>query len=377
MTNTTILITTHDRDFGDALAEELVLLHDQILEPFRGNLSLYELEKWKKIQYLTKMKDAKDKQKKHIEKSIAGNIRAAKDKGDDKKLKQAASRQKKLDNRWGMEVGLKGGRFKLNRDLAGYHTTQRAEIEIPDFEPPVKLTFPQQPPGLRFPGALVNMEKVSFTYPGMKKTPTLTDVSLTIHPGTRTGLAGLNGSGKTTLVSLIMGSNDPDGLTPTSGSITRHARAKFGRFSQQSVEEITAIASWSPQLTALQHLMEVDDAEMEEKKARQILGGLGLHGQAVSDVPLALLSGGQKVRVALAKLLCPPPQLLILDEVTTHLDADTILGLILALKEYDGALLVITHDRFFMRYVSFPTRSVILPVADCGELENPESHNRK
>ena len=157
MTNTTILITTHDRDFGDAVAEELILLRNQVLKTFRGSLNLYEREKHKKILHLTKMKDAKDKQKKHIEKSIADNIKAAKDKGDDKKLKQAASRQKKLDERWGMEVGLKGGRFKLNRDLGGYHTTARAEIEIPDFDPPVKLTFPRQPPDLRFPGALVSI----------------------------------------------------------------------------------------------------------------------------------------------------------------------------------------------------------------------------
>lgn len=351
MTNTTVLITTHDRDFGDAVAEELILLRNQVLETFRGNLSLYEREKWKKIKYLTKMKDAKDKQKKNMEKSIASNIKAAKDKGDDKKLKQVASKQKKLDERWGLEVGLKGGRFKLNRDLAGYHTNGRAEIEIPDFEPPVKLTFPRQPPDLRFPGALVSLEKVSFAYPGRGKAPTLTDISLTIHPGTRTGLAGLNGAGKTTLVSLIMGSSAVGGLAPTSGTITRHARARMGRFSQQSVEEITAIASAKPQLTALRHMMEAEGAEMEEKEARQVLSGLGLHGQSVSDVPLVLLSGGQKVRVALAKLLWPPPQLLILDEVTTHLDGDTILGLVLALKEYDGALLVITHDRFFMRYV--------------------------
>jgi ATPase subunit of ABC transporter with duplicated ATPase domains len=148
-----------------------------------------------------------------------------------------------------------------------------------------------------------------------------------------------------------MGSADAAGLTPTSGTITRHARARIGRFSQQSVEEISAIASMNPQLTALKHVMEVGGAEMQEKDARGLLGGLGLHGQAVSDVPLNLLSGGQKVRVALAKLLWPPPQLLILDEVTTHLDSDTIMSLVIALKEYDGALLVVTHDRFFMRYV--------------------------
>ena len=166
------------------------------------------------------------------------------------------------------------------------------------------------------------------------------------------GLAGLNGSGKTTIVSLIMGSGDDvvGGLTPTKGTITRHSRARFGRFSQQSVEELTATAAQDAKLTAMSHLMEVSGDEMTEKEARQILGSLGLQGQPASDVPLGLLSGGQKVRVALAKLLWPPPQLLILDEVTTHLDSDTILGLVNALREYDGALLVVTHDRFFMRY---------------------------
>ncbi|KAI5379689.1 hypothetical protein J4E82_001729 [Alternaria postmessia] len=347
---TTVLITTHDRDFGDAVAEELLVLRNQTLETFRGNLSLYERERWKKARYMTKMKEAQDKQKKHIEKTIAGNIKAAKDKGDDKKLKQAASRKKKLDDRMGLQVGLKGGRFKLNRDLGGYHLSRRAEIEIPDFDPPVQLSFPHQPPDLKFPGALVSLEKVSFAYPGRKKLPVLTDVNLTIHPGARIGLTGLNGSGKTTLASLIMG-GDEGGLLPTSGTIARHARVKMGRFSQQSVEEITAMASSNPHITALRHLMDCVGDGAQEKDARAALSGLGLHGQTVSDVPLVLLSGGQKVRVALAKLLWPPPQLLILDEVTTHLDADTILGLVMALREYEGALLVVTHDRFFMRTV--------------------------
>ncbi|KAL1610531.1 hypothetical protein SLS60_002200 [Paraconiothyrium brasiliense] len=353
LTDTTVLITTHDRDFGDAVAEELIVLRHQQLGTFRGHLSLYERERYKKARYLTKMKDAQEKQKKHMEKTVAKNVKAAREKGDDKKLKQAASRKKKLDERMGIEVGLKGGRFKLNRDLGGYHLSNRAEIEIPDFDPPVKMAFPRQPPDLRFPGSLVSLEKVSFAYRGRKKDPILRDITLNIQPGQRVGLAGLNGSGKTTLISLIVGTHEGaiGGLTPTSGTITRHARAKFGRFSQQSVEEITAVARTKPQLTALTHLQEHSGVEMDEKDARQLLGSLGLQGQPASDVPLALLSGGQKVRVALAKLLWPPPQLLILDEVTTHLDADTILGLIMALREYDGALLVVTHDRFFMRTV--------------------------
>jgi ATP-binding cassette subfamily F protein 3 len=353
LTGTTILMTSHDRDFGDAVTEELIVLRQQTLEPFRGNLSLYERERYKKSRYLTKMKDANEKKKKHMEKTVAGNIRAAREKGDDKKLKQAASRKKKLDERMGMEVGLKGGRFKLNRDHAGFHTSLRAEIEIPDFDPPVKMEFPRQPADLRFPGSLVSLEKVSFAYPGRKRVTILSDITLTIHLGQRVGLAGLNGSGKTTLVSLIMSSGEGEvgGLAPTSGTISRHARAKFGRFSQQSVEELTAIANAEPKLTALSHVRQHCGDKMDEKDARQILGSLGLQGQVASDVPLGLLSGGQKVRVALAKLLWPPPQLLVLDEVTTHLDAETILGLINALREYDGALLVVTHDRFFMRCV--------------------------
>ena len=351
--DTTVLITTHDRDFGDAVAEELIVLRHQTLETFRGNLSLYERERYKKARYLTKMKDAQEKQKKHMEKTVANNIKAAREKGDDKKLKQAASRKKKLDERMGMEVGLKGGRFKLNRDLGGYHLSNRAEIDIPDFDPPVKMAFPRQPPDLRFPGSIVSMEKVCFAYPGRQKTPVLNDISLTIQAGQRIGLAGLNGSGKTTLVSLMVGSSEEGigGLVPTSGTISRHPRAKFGRFSQQSVEELSAIAVANPQLTALSHVREHCGADMDEKEARQLLSGLGVQGQTASEVPLLVLSGGQKVRVALAKLLFPPPQLLILDEVTTHLDADSILGLTLALREYDGALVVITHDRYFMRYV--------------------------
>ncbi|KAF1969301.1 ABC transporter ATP-binding protein uup-1 [Bimuria novae-zelandiae CBS 107.79] len=376
MKDTTVLVTTHDRDFGDGVAEELIVLRHQTLQTFRGNLSLYERERYKKARYLTKMKEAQEKQKKHMEKTVANNIKAARDKGDDKKLKQAASRKKKLNERMGIEVGLKGGRFKINRDLGGYHTSKRAEIEIPDFDPHVNMAFPRQPPDLRSPGSLVSLEKVSFAYPGRNKVPILSDINLTIHPEQRVGLAGLNGSGKTTLVSLIMGSSDDGiaGLVPTSGTISRHPRAKLGRFSQQSVEELTSIARTNPQLTALSHLRAHCGAEMDEKEARQILGSLGLQGQAASDVPLGLLSGGQKVRLALAKLLYPPPQLLILDEVSTHLDADSILGLSIALQEYDGALLVITHDRYFMRTVvegESPYR--LAPGAQADEQSNDSS----
>ncbi|KAG6867032.1 hypothetical protein C0991_003950 [Blastosporella zonata] len=345
LTDTTVVVITHDRDFADAVADELLVLREQKLEHFKGNLSLYEFERHAKTVNLTRMQAALDKKTKHIESSIASALSAAKRTGDDKKLKQVASRRKKIEERTGLEVGLKGGRFKLNRDLPGYHLTNRDAIEIPTVDPLVRILLPSEPPDLRFPGALVAMEKVSFAYP-RSRTMTLVDVDLVIHPGERVGIAGLNGSGKSTLVGLVDG-----GLSSTKGSVTRHTRARIQCFSQHAVEALEEKGKTDGELTALRELMEVSGGQLSEQEARGLLSGLGLPGKIASDVPVVALSGGQKVRLALAKLIFSPPHLLVLDEVTTHLDADTVLALVEALKQYQGALLVITHDRFFMRCV--------------------------
>ncbi|KAF7192270.1 putative ABC transporter ATP-binding protein C29A3.09c [Pseudocercospora fuligena] len=348
--DTTVLVVTHDRAFGDSVAEELLVLRNQLLERFRGNLSQYEMDRLKSYKYLSRMKDAKEKQKSHLQSQIQGNINAARRAGDDKKLKQAASRKKKLDERMGMEVSAKGTRFRLN-DQAGYFNSSRPEIEVPQFDPPVEMKIPTQPADLRFPGSLVSFENVNFSYTikGKKeKVPILQDINLTIHPGDRIGIAGLNGSGKSTLVNLIMGR---DGMVPDSGNIKSHSRLKVALFSQQSASELETLAHERPELTALSLLLELMEAGTKEQEARAILSGLGLVGKTASDVPVSLLSGGQRVRLALARIFVNPPHLLILDEVTTHLDTDTILGLVDSLKAYEGAVLVVTHDRFFMKTV--------------------------
>ena len=318
--DTTVVVVTHDRAFADAVGEELLVMRKQTLEKFKGNLSTYESEKHKKIKWLTSMSDAQDKQKAHMEKSIQNNMAAAKKTGDDKKLKQAVSKKKKLDERSGMQVNDKGHRFKLNRDLVGYHLTNRAGFDIPDFDPPAKIRFPSIPPDLRFPGALVHMESVSYAYParaGKKPVLILNEINLTMHPGERAGICGLNGSGKTTVISLLIG-EDENGSTvkPSKGTITRHARAHTARFSQQVVEQLEAFGKANPEMTSLKHLMESADGRLAEKDARMLLGSLGLHGQLASDVPIVALSGGQKVRLAFAKLVWNPPHLLVLDEVS-------------------------------------------------------------
>lgn len=352
LSQTSVVVVTHDRDFADAVAQELLLVRltpAKTLEVFKGNLTEYENEKRRQIRRMTKMAAAQEKKTKHMEDTVSKNIKAAKRTGDDKKLKQAASRRKKIDERSGMEVSATGGKFKLS-DREGFFNSTRAEIEIPGFDPPVNITLPDQPTALRHPGPLFSFEKVSFTYPksGIWQ---LKDIDLVMHPGDRVGLAGLNGSGKSTMVKLLMGATTGGNPRPTKGSIAVHSKARFACYSQHAVEELEELGRQQPGKTALSHIMQQEDWTGDEQAARGLLAKLGLRGNIVADVPLAALSGGQRVRVALAQVFWSSPHLIVLDEVTTHLDADTIGGLIEALKYWEGALLVITHDRHFMRCV--------------------------
>lgn len=350
----TLIVVTHDRAFADGVADELLVLRNQSLETFKGNVSSYETARLQSYKYLSKMQAAQEKQKKHIQATIEQNIKMAKRSGDDKKLKQVSSRKKKLNERMGMEVSAKGTRFKLNRDRPGYHESLRESIEVPDFDPPLRMMFSVCPSDLRFPGALISLEDVDFDYStGKMQTPVLRNININIHPGERVGIVGMNGSGKSTLVSSMTADarESTSSRVRSKGNITRHARAKIGLYSQQAVEELQNIASAEPGSTALSHLLEFTNGALSEQEARGILSSLGLVGKVASEVPISLLSGGQKVRLALAKVLWDPPHLLILDEVTTHLDPDTIQALGLRLRDYQGAILLITHDRFFMRCV--------------------------
>lgn len=346
----TVVLVSHDRDFVNTVCQELIILRDQELTYFRGDLNVYEASIRDKKLYLGRMKDAKEKQKAHIQQTIQQNIKQGKATGDDNKLRQAKSRQKKLDNRMGMEKSAAGGRFKLNRDLPGYHFTARAEIEVPADEKGVSITLPP-PPDLRFPGSLISLEKVSFKYPATKKgVPpqplVLKDIDLTIHMGDRVGIVGLNGCGKSTLIKLIT-----DTTKPTTGIATRHPRLRLGYYSQHAVEDLQALGLAEVDLTALALLTREVAGELTEGDLRGLLGSLGLPGRTASDVPIAKLSGGQVVRLALARLLWRSPQLLVLDEITTHLDFHTVTALAEALTSWPGAIVIVSHDRFMVRRV--------------------------
>ncbi|KAK1635132.1 ABC transporter [Colletotrichum phormii] len=343
----TLILVSHDRDFI-TICSDLLILKEKGLTYFHGDLPTHEASQSERKLWLTKMKDAQDKQKAHIQQSISNNMKAGKANDDQNKLRQAKSRQKKLDERWGLTVSAKGGRFKLNRDLVGHHFTAREEIDVPPDERPVSFVLPE-PLDLRFPGPLISVENATFRYPTKVKTklaaPTvLQDINLSVHMGDRIGILGLNGAGKSTLVKLLV-----DETKPTSGAVTTHPRLKLGYYSQHAVDVLQEQGRADPSLTALSMLIEEVAGELDEGQVRGVLGSLGLPGRVASDIPLGKLSGGQLVRCELARLLWRRPHCLILDEVTTHLDYETVTAMREALRDWEGAVVLVSHDRWFMR----------------------------
>ncbi|KAG9093035.1 hypothetical protein FRC06_011704, partial [Ceratobasidium sp. 370] len=285
---TTILLVAHDRAFLDQVTQETIILREQKLTYHEGAISACERAAAKKRKSQVRMRDAMDKKRDLIEKSIAEGARAARKTGDENKARMVKSRQKKLDDRWGLEVNDKGHKFKLNRDLGGYHLTSRAEIEIESVDPPVNLPFPD-PEDLRFPGSLCSAANVTYQY--SKSGPVILDnITITVHPGDRVGLVGKNGEGKSTLVKLLIGQ-----LKSTKGVVERHPRLRIGYYSQHSVEELTdpKVGAVSSVDHFIEELKNIHNINIDDGTARGFLGSFGLQGRTATN-PINTLSGGQK-----------------------------------------------------------------------------------
>lgn len=195
-----------------------------------------------------------------------------------------------------------------------------------------RLAFDLPPSGLAAGKTVLAMEDVAFAYP--EGAPLLHGVSLRIVGPERVAISGPNGSGKTTLIRLAAGE-----LTPTAGQVTRGVKAAF-------LDQQTALLGDDPTLVAAFRRL---NPRATENTARTALARF-LFRNTTAEKPVAALSGGERLRAALACVLLgdAPPQLLILDEPTNHLDLDSIGAVEAALRGYDGALLMVSHDRDFL-----------------------------
>lgn len=241
-----------------------------------------------------------------------------------------------------------GKRFKQSYHF-GYHNNLGIIVNriVPEQDITIPLPYPKELRG--HPTTLLSLNNVSFAYPTTKDSKTtlgpkvIDNVSLSLFHSSRVALLGPNGCGKSTLMSLLAGD-----LPPTTGTVERFSSlVKIGYFSQHNVDKLDGYRTQS----ALEYMIATFPEDLREPAmARKYLGSFGVAG-ARATLPMSTLSGGEKARVALAVCVQGGPQILLLDEITNHLDMATIQGLIVALKEFAGAVVLVSHDAYFVKAV--------------------------
>ena len=290
----TLLVIAHDREFLDNVAEITVHLHHGKADAYRGNYSSFERQR---AEAMVLQQAAFKKQQREIA-HIKSFVERFKAKAS--KARQAQSRVKALER---MEA------------VAPVHADSPYHLVI---EQPEKMSTP-----------LMSLDHASIGYDGE---PVLTNVHQTILPGARIGVLGENGAGKSTLLKCLVGE-----LETMAGDMVSGTHAKVGYFAQHQLESLHA------ERTALQTL-QLARPTYREQQCRDYLGTWGFPKEKL-ERPVATLSGGEKARLVLALIARERPALLVLDEPTNHLDLDMRDALAMALQDFEGALIIVAHDR--------------------------------
>ncbi|WP_153100123.1 ATP-binding cassette domain-containing protein [Paraburkholderia hayleyella] len=298
----TLIVISHDREFLDSVCNVTLHLEQQQIKRYGGNYSQFEILR---AQHLALQQSAYQKQQKTVA-HLQSFIDRFKAKAS--KARQAQSRMKALEK---MEL------------IAPAHAASpfTFEFRTPDAAPNPMLVLEDVRCGYRTEDGEV---------------PIVEQVTLSIQNGQRIGLLGANGQGKSTLIKTLAGT-----LAPLGGEVRAGRGLRIGYFAQHQLETLR------PAESPLQHLVRLAP-DTREQELRDFLGSFNFSGEMATSA-IAPFSGGEKARLALALIIWQKPNLLLLDEPTNHLDLETRHALTMALAQFEGTLILVSHDRHLLR----------------------------
>lgn len=297
----TLMLISHDREFLDAVTSHIAHVEHQRITLYTGNYSAFERLRAERLSQQQSTYERQQREVAHIRKYV-DRFRA-----QATKARQAQSRLKALER---MEL------------------VSQAHIDSP-----FKFSFFEP---RKLPDRLLNLTEASVGYAG---TPIIEKVDFQLMPGQRIGLIGPNGAGKSTLIKCLAGE-----LPVLAGAMWSAQDLHLGYFAQHQVEQLHIDQSPLDHMRAL-------DKEAREQDLRNFLGGFGFQGERV-DEAVQPFSGGEKARLVLALLVYQRPNLLLLDEPTNHLDLDMRHALSMALQAFEGAMVIVSHDRHLLKSVT-------------------------
>ena len=292
----TMLIISHDRAFLDGVINHVVSFEGNRLVAYTGNYSAYEKLRAERMALQRAMAAKQQRRRDEIE-NFVRRFRAKASKAT-----QAQSRLKELNRM---------------QDIAPAHIDSPFSFHFPELD--------------QLPDFLMQIDQLSIGF----DSPLVEHIKLGIRADTRIGLLGFNGSGKSTLLKVLA-----QQLSPLGGNITRAKKLNLGYYAQHQIDELNL------QSTPFELIQQLDP-KASSQEIRNFLGGFDFRGERINE-RIAIFSGGEKARLALAKVVRSEPNLLLMDEPTNHLDLEMVHALTVALQEYQGALIIVSHDRHLL-----------------------------